>query len=158
MVLFDYLPRLISDALVNELLIKPDGENKRYRFGLKFYGWKDQPCMPIEFSVAAYRFGHSQIRPTYVLNDRVGSFPIFRHPSSQPSPLADLRGGRPLPLSWSMDWRRFFNLGGGQPQPTRRIDTKLSRALTKISAGSGGENALAALNLFRGWRMGLPSG
>ena len=157
-VLFDYLPRLIGETLVSELLITPDGENERYQFGLKFYGWKDQPYMPIEFSVAAYRFGHSQIRPTYLLNDRVGSVAIFSPPSSGPSPLADLRGGRPLPLSWSMDWRRFFDFGGGQPQPTRLIDTKLSRALTKIPAGPGGENALAALNLFRGWRMGLPSG
>ncbi len=162
-VLFDYLPRLIGDELVNKLLVKPNGDSsdaddQRYKFGLKFYGWKDQPYMPVEFSVAAYRFGHSQIRPTYTLNDRVGSVPIFRPPSGMPDPLADLRGGRPLPASWSMDWRLFFELGERQPQLTRLIDTKLSQALTKIPAGQGGENALATLNLRRGWRMGLPSG
>lgn len=162
-VLFDYLPRLIGNELANELLVKPncdssDADDRRYKFGLKFYGWKDQPYMPVEFSVAAYRFGHSQIRPTYTLNDRVGSVPIFRPPSDMPGPLADLRGGRPLPASWSMDWRLFFELGERQPQLTRLIDTKLSQALTKIPAGPRGENALATLNLMRGWRMGLPSG
>ena len=30
-----------------------------------------QPFMPVEFSVAAYRFGHSMVRPSYFINDVV---------------------------------------------------------------------------------------
>jgi hypothetical protein len=36
---------------------------------LRFYRWNDEPYMPVEFSVAAYRFGHSMIRPSYLIND-----------------------------------------------------------------------------------------
>ena len=31
--------------------------------GRKHYKWHNEPFIPVEFSVAAYRFGHSQIRP-----------------------------------------------------------------------------------------------
>lgn len=157
-VLFDYLPRLIGPDLHKALVTKPKEKVPQYRFELEFFKWKHQPYMPVEFSVAAYRFGHSQIRSKYLLNKDIGSFPIFRPPSSNPGPTADLRGGRPLPARWSMDWRHFFEFGEIVPQKTRLINTKLSGALAKISAGPGGENSLAFLNLVRGWRMGLPSG
>jgi hypothetical protein len=39
------------------------------------------PLIPIEFSVAAYRFGHSQIRPSYPPqlwpHRRITSFPVY---------------------------------------------------------------------------------
>jgi hypothetical protein len=31
----------------------------------KFYNWHNEPFVPVEFAVAAYRFGHSQVRPSY---------------------------------------------------------------------------------------------
>ena len=36
--------------------------------GRKFYTWRNDPFIPVEFSVAAYRFGHSQVRPSYRAN------------------------------------------------------------------------------------------
>jgi len=36
---------------------------------LAFYHFKQASFMPVEFSVAAYRFGHSMVRPGYRLND-----------------------------------------------------------------------------------------
>jgi hypothetical protein len=38
---------------------------------------KDSPVMPLEFSVAAYRFGHATVQPEYALNDDHGAFPLF---------------------------------------------------------------------------------
>jgi hypothetical protein len=40
----------------------------RKEIELRFYRWREQPFMPVEFSVAAYRFGHSMIRPDYRIN------------------------------------------------------------------------------------------
>ena len=59
----------------------------------EFYkpGNKHDPVLPIEFSVAAFRFGHSEVRSGYALNGSTGR-PTF---SSTGGP--DLRGGRPIP-------------------------------------------------------------
>lgn len=35
------------------------------------------PVMPLEFSVAAYRFGHATVQPEYSLNDDTPAFPLF---------------------------------------------------------------------------------
>ena len=47
---------------------------------MKYYHPKHEPFMPVEFSVAAYRLGHSMIRPGYRLNDVV-LLPIFPVPA-----------------------------------------------------------------------------
>ena len=36
-----------------------------------FYKWREDPFMPIEFSAAAFRFGHSMVRSIYRLNTRL---------------------------------------------------------------------------------------
>ena len=36
--------------------------------GRRFYNWRNASFIPGEFSVAAYRFGHSQVRPGYIAN------------------------------------------------------------------------------------------
>lgn len=38
---------------------------------------EDSPVMPLEFSVAAYRFGHATVQPEYALNDDNPAFPLF---------------------------------------------------------------------------------
>ncbi len=43
-------------------------------------------------------------------------------------------------------------------QLSRKIDAKVAFRLAAIPAGPGGQNSLPALNLLRGWRLGLPSG
>ena len=58
-IVHEFLPLTIGQELVDSLLRK----------GPRFYEVdKRNPLIPIEFSVAAYRFGHSQVRPSYRLN------------------------------------------------------------------------------------------
>src|SRR5437867_2831840 len=57
--------------------------------------------MPVEFSVAAYRFGHSMIRPIYRLNAHIPRFPIFSAAGES------LVGFRDFPHNWAIDWRLF---------------------------------------------------
>ena len=58
--------------------------------------------MTVEFSVAAYRFGHSMIRPDYRLNpDTAREVPIFTR-GRLLHEKGDLRGFRPLPSGFTM--------------------------------------------------------
>jgi hypothetical protein len=161
-VLFDYLPRICGTDLAKKVIRRSvDGSRTKFEFDLRFYRFREGPFMPVEFSAAAYRLGHSQIRHRYDLNEHIRGVPIFLPPEQNPGPLADLRGFRPLPGSWSVDWRRYLHLEAGvTPQLTRRVDTRLSRALTSIPAGPDPSrgSSLATLNLLRGYRLGLPSG
>lgn len=173
-VVHDFLARIVGREMVDDVLFgpsgprgagmrtegfQPSGPGSPYTFDLRFYRPKQHAFMPVEFSVAAYRLGHSMIRAKYDLNNIVRGVPIFLPPTSQPGELDDLRGFRPLPGFWTIDWRRFLQIDEAVPaQSSRRIDSTLSPALKQIPAGPGGENSLAFLNLVRGWRLGLPSG
>jgi ParB-like chromosome segregation protein Spo0J len=67
----------------------------------------------------------------------------------------DLRGFRPLPQQWTVDWALFFPVSGSVPQSSRLIDAKLTQALFDLPDGGG---SLAFRNLKRGQVLGLPSG
>lgn len=133
-----------------------DIEPGRLNDGLRFFRWKHQPYMPVEFSVAAYRFGHTLIRPAYELNDQTGFIPIFA--PGQPGQFGDLRGFRRLPIDWSIDWSRFFDGGDGADhvQFSRRIDPLLAPGLMHLPGLDPA--SLAERNLRRGAALGLPSG
>jgi Animal haem peroxidase len=154
-VVHDFLRRVVGTTMVQSLL--PAGSTAaEVRSRLQFFQWENSPFMPIEFSAAAYRFGHSMIRFQYKINDPVGVVPIF---SASTDPLANLNGFRPLPDIWGFDWQNFFETGPGDPQPARLIDTKLVEPLKTLPpAVVDVPRALAVRNLLRGMRMGLPSG
>ncbi|UTP39780.1 heme peroxidase family protein [Phenylobacterium sp. LH3H17] len=152
-VLFDFLPRICGQAIVDAVIAQRPG-GVGYDIDLQYYRPKQTSYMPVEFSAAAYRLGHSMIRQAYNLNKIVTDRPIFTD-AANPGELDDLRGFRPLPGFWTVDWRHFVDLDPAQPvQPSRRLDAKLSKALEKLPGGE----SLAALNLLRGFRLALPSG
>ena len=127
---------------------------------LKFFHWDNRPFIPVEFSVAAYRFGHSLVRPEYELNDTAPpDIPIF---APNPGPLGDLRGFRELPEEFQIEWHRFFKFPGTpeELQRARLIDTKLAIGLKKLpkSVVDKPPVSLAERNLKRGKALGLPSG
>jgi hypothetical protein len=155
-VLHDFLPKIVGKAMVKKVL--PDVTEEPE---LKFFGWKESPFMPVEFSVAAYRFGHSMVRPIYRLNTTLPDRQfIFDKDISK-----SLEGFREFPSTWAVDWDLFFNPGDTPPsgvertQKSYKIDTSLVSPLGHLP-GSVATNitSLATRNLLRGWRMGLPSG
>ena len=167
-VLNDFLPRIVSAAVLDEL--KTDGVYDQGK--LRFYHWRNYPFMPVEFSVAAYRLGHSMVRPGYRLNDQklVPIFPSEAHPHE-----SALTGFRPIPHGFAMDWGRFIDIderaGGGEApasdadskrrlQFAYKIDTSLVGSLNSLPATVAGDPppALGERNLVRALMLGLPSG
>jgi hypothetical protein len=147
-VVHDWLKRLCGDApfgkgnLVDTLLTSSKCPGKP---SLCFYEYKQYPFMPVEFSVAAYRLGHSMVRGGYRINNIVPAlrtFAISADNDDPAKPPTDFRGFRPLPAFWTIDWSRFFDfakvkLPGGavpqaKPQDSLKLDTHLAGALTQM--------------------------
>jgi hypothetical protein len=144
----DFLRRIVGDRTAETA-----------RAERRFYRFRGDPFIPIEFSAAAYRFGHSMVRADYELNGALRRpVPIFAD-GDHPAELGDLGGFRRLPVPLAIDWRFFFELSDDQPQHSRKIDTALATRLFRLPAGANGKReALARLNLLRGRALGLPSG
>ncbi|MBD2018612.1 peroxidase, partial [Leptolyngbya sp. FACHB-36] len=135
-----------------------------------------KPKMPREFQVAAYRFGHSQIRPGYKPNQGFGA-PIFDAAiDPEDGDPNDLRGGRRAPRRF-VEWDIFFDFGvqevavkDGKPvvQPrvkkNKRIDPFISTPMFDLPVGPGllepaeDIRTLAGRNLERHLQHQLPSG
>ena len=105
-VIHDFLPRFVGDELVGptgtvykEVAGKPPVINLNY---YKPTNRQGRPFMPVEFAVAAYRFGHSLIRPFYVLNSS-GIVDVFGPEGAATSTVA----ARSHP-TWSSSGRTSF--------------------------------------------------
>ena len=164
-VVHDFLPRLVGDGLVGpngtvykEVAGRPPVINLRYYRPTNKQG---RPFIPVEFAVAAYRFGHSLIRPFYVINQTsldAGGVDVFG-----PAGGFNLNGGRPVPAELVVDWRNILPVDPSlPPRPPRRLDTRLSLPLTNLPGSvvppPDPVLNLAVRNTLRGKRVGLPSG
>lgn len=168
-VLNDFLPRIVHASVLDQL--KTAGRYDRGK--LAFYHWKNFPFMPVEFSVAAYRLGHSMIRPGYRLNDADTMLLLIFPDRNKPDQNA-LTGFRAMGPGRAIDWGRFIDLDlrayGVEDAPDNadnkrrlqfayRIDTALVDLLGHLPPEVASNPASLALrNLERGWRLGLPSG
>ena len=125
MIRHDYLPRICQKAVVDDVFTNG---RKAFEVGASPMA---VPTMPIEFSVAAFRLGHSMIRADYSWNvnfpdatlDQLFDFSGLN---------GDLGGGTRLPNIWIADFRRLFKFDRadlvvptGSFNRAMRIDTKL---------------------------------
>jgi len=149
----DFLTKVAGADVIGRFLVGTPPRVKR-----EFYQPTNitRPMMPIEYSVAAYRFGHSMVRAGYALN-AAGGARMF-------DPVEpDLRGSRPLPAAFEIEWWRFFDVPGAPAVPLNRarlIDAKLAIPLLNLppTVVSDPMVSLAERNLIRGKRLGLPAG
>ncbi|MFC5142000.1 heme peroxidase family protein [Actinomycetospora rhizophila] len=156
-VLHEFLPATVGTAVVEDVLNN----------GRRYYRWRNSPYIPVEFAVAAYRFGHSQVRPSYRANFGTDAtdpakqfFPLIFKPGPHPDPADpdDLRGGVRAARRF-IDWQTFFDFGDGRSRRNKKIDTKLSTVLFDLlGQPQGTPTSLATRNLLRGLTMGVPSG
>jgi len=162
MILHEFLPLFVGQDVVDD--IRTNGRDS--------YTPSGEASIPVEFQGAAYRFGHSMVRPSYRANfGRAGSHPetflfIFdpRAPvPADPADPEDMRGGARATRRF-IDWQTFFRFPGFEAitRPNKKIDTKISSALFRLPRAAipapGGPDSLPQRNLLRHvtWRM--PSG
>jgi hypothetical protein len=166
LVVHDFLARVVGDDLINEILVPvkdpATGAVIQWSGNLRFFQPHNRPFMPVEFSAAAYRFGHSMVRFNYALNHLTdgNELPIFDTTTDR-----DLRGGRSFDPDRHVAWFRFLSFDGKDDpklQPARTIDTQISAGLghmaPSVGAAPTGPTSLAARNLLRGRALGLPTG
>lgn len=155
LVLFDYLPRIVDAQTFNDVVRVRGG---RITPNLRFYSACQQ--MPVEFSVAAYRFGHSQVRGLYRINDATNRLPVFTGTFGTPG--IDLVGFSPSPSNFAIDWSYFFTKGFGdkRAQAGYKFDASLTNSLSllPLPVSSEGPANLAQRNLLRAVQIGLPTG
>lgn len=182
LVLHDFLPRICHPGYVEGILPKPNAREPKF----EFYRPHDGAYIPVEFSVAAYRFGHSMVRPSYLLNDVARSsakfnpgggkppvdfkrIPIFVVPSTASTDAMNGFGElQPaLPPSWGIDWNFFFGevkkLPDGTkqiPQPSYRIDATLVDPLGMLPEFAGNSTAVSPMKslAFRNLARGVSMG
>jgi hypothetical protein len=178
-VLHDYLATLLDPDVLHNVLeegpqfFKPD---------------KAELFMPLEFSTAAFRFGHSMVRNEYQWNyfhsaelfGPIGINVLFdlTNFSGHIKPVEKDKHalGPALPSRWVIDWRRFFDFDVirvadqpkyRKPNPinfARRIDTTIDMKLEATGTAfphdsfTGPQRSIAVRNLLRGYSLQLPTG
>ena len=145
-VVHDFLERVVGAGLARAVL-EPAAQGRPPRVRRRFYETGAEPAMPVEFSAAAYRFGHSMVRADYPLHPGAASVPVFTRADT----VRHMGGFRPLPRDLSLDWPRFLS----REIPSMRIDRSLAPALLRLPPDDA---SLPRLNLERGRALGLPSG
>lgn len=152
MIIHDFLKRRLGDMDTVEDLVN---------HGTRYYRPKDicSLYMPLEFSSAAYRFGHSMIRASYDINENEQKASL-KDLFDMTAFSGELKGYPHIPQSWVVDWKRFMD---GGTNVARRIDTFLVDPLKRLQETTGIkiESLMANLairNLLRGYLFRLPTG
>jgi len=138
----DYLKRICGDPAVNAAM-----SSVSMTKGGAF-------SMPVEFAVAAYRFGHSQIREAYWVNAAQINAPLADVFKFARNPLI------PVFSNWVVDFNAFFDTGffAAIHNKAMKIDSVLAPGLDLLPGFTGLMAMLATRNLRRGQALGLPSG
>jgi hypothetical protein len=172
MIRTDFLPRICAQGVVNDVFT---GGRKIFEVGA---APTDVPTMPIKFSVAAYRLGHSMVRPAYnwnkVFDFGAGTLDLL---FTFTGLSGDLGVGPRLPSIWIADFRRLYDFGeAGRADLTvpankfnraMRIDSLIANPLKHLPSGSFGDPSvgpndpranLAFRNLTRARMVRLATG
>jgi Animal haem peroxidase len=178
-----YLKGVCDPAVVDRVV--QDRASHFFKFRAEFDARRQSSrlgnALPLEFSVAGYRFGHSMVRAFYDYNKTFGRPGNGFLPNASLELLFQFTGGgggfaanKKLPKNWVMDWTRFVGVAphdatDGQPaRVARKIDTALAPPLKTMVKEGNDEVAgsplqelfknLARRNLRRGYNLRLPTG
>lgn len=143
-VIHDYLPAICGGAVVTDVL----GNGRRF-----YCAQHNDPYIPVEFSVAAYRFGHSMIPQDIKIQKGKTSHALFGKILGMGFTPLDSKAG-------VVDWHELFSLSPKRKvQMAEKLDSKMASILLDLPfVKPPGEASLATRNLLRGQAFLLPSG
>ncbi|MBV8857864.1 MAG: hypothetical protein JOZ02_13095 [Acidobacteria bacterium] len=136
-VLKDYLPRIVNKDLLKSLTREPSSDKFTFKD-------KNDLFIPLEFSAAAFRIGHSMVRREYLWNQEQGKVKVFQL-FTQTKRSGNLGGFDRLNSTWVIDWKRFYDFtpfASEYPPPydppqvfnrAAKIDTVFDLHLEKIT-------------------------
>jgi hypothetical protein len=136
----DYLKRIIRPDVLAKFRQEPD----------LFYKGR---YMPVEFSSAAFRFGHTMIRSAYELNLNFSKLHLEKLIGMPPAAYDR------LPASWVVQWEHFTDGGSNM---ARQISTQMVEPLSLLTDLPDNpfktQKSLAVRDLLRGYIFRLPTG
>ena len=116
----EFIPAIVGQTMSDLVYKETTGAPK---ITLKYYKPTNpagRSFIPVEFAVAAYRFGHSMTRPRYTVRDVfdsnntllgcVAGVPLFGDSPTD----NNLNGHRELLPRLKIQWSKFFNVGGAE--------------------------------------------
>lgn len=146
-IVHEFLPKVVGQEMVDDVLTNGFKVFDWERMGAKF------PFMPVEFSTACYRLGHTMLRQDYIVNDLIKKdlfqLPVFGTPRIN----SELE---------KLDFTKFFDFPVRPPaQRSRLFDAKIPEPvfnLPFIDPVQDKPVSLPERNMLRALIFGVPSG
>jgi hypothetical protein len=170
MIRHDFLPRICDSSILDDVFTNG---RKVFEVGVDP---TSMPTMPVEFSIAAYRLGHSMVRSAYNWNKDFDNHTGTLEYLFQFTALSGDLGGSPRLISiWVADFRRLYDFSeagradlvvpANKFNHAHRIDTRLAPPLATLPDGAlpapptnAEQTNLAYRNLTRAFMVKLATG
>ena len=169
-ILHDFLPEIIDKTILKSVIESAQNGGS----GPVWLADNERPFMPVEFSGAAFRLGHSLLQDEYEWNIHFQSpdasivadplrhianlHELFVQTGSRVSTLPNggastnpLNGLSTLPGDWMIDWRRFYDFDryGIDPHPKFNHSRKIDSFITDVLKGLPDFLGFASENVAR---------